>query len=312
MLSSLCSNLLGLNTEILRDSYASWGPSTRDCLRFAKNPKAIGRHEQDVFRTASELTKDASHFTGFQLPSATHRIFVLRPSPDSREIACVEFGTNRLRNIVARAYAQQDNAVRYSFYRTIREHSWFASPAHQMVEIHLLLWFWHCHHNYSYIRCPGATEDSPRLKIPPCPENLKFFYKAEELKDISEPGKPICLVPTSRSFPTLSAVVLTSSDVITIQITFALRHDTNEPEFDLIYRNLPPDLLARRPGRYHVFITDKEIIAKSLREQNQTQVPNETLVYSAAFSIESSALVTEERVHALEKARVSMYWLYAI
>ena len=273
-----------------------------------KNPKAIGRHEQDVYRAASELTKDASLFTSFQVPSAIHRIFVIRPSPDSREIASIEFGTNRLRDIVARAYAQRDNAERYSFYRTIREHSCFASPARQMFEIHLLLWFWHYHCHA--LSCTGATASSPFFQIPSCRNNLKFFYKVEELKDISETQQSICLVPTSRTFPTLSAVVLADNAVITVQFTIALKHDANEQEFDLIYKNLPPDLLAKRPGRYHVFVTDKEINAKSLREQSQTQVPNGTLVYSAVIGVEnmdSTVPVTEERVDALEKARVSMY-----
>src|ERR1700761_9388414 len=155
-LSSSCSNLLGLNTETLQDSYNSWGPSASNCLRFAQNPKAIGRHEQDVFRAAFELTKDASDFPNFKVPSATYWIFVVRPSPDSREIASVEFGTNRLREIFARAYTQQDHDVRYSFYRTIRGHPWFASLAGQMFEIHVLLWFWHSPY-YDHIQCTGAV-----------------------------------------------------------------------------------------------------------------------------------------------------------
>ena len=317
-LSSSCSNLLGLNTEILRDIYNSWGPSTCNCLKFAQNPKAIGRHEQDVFRAAFELTKDASNYPSFKVPSATYWIFVVRPSPDSREIASVEFGTNRLREIFVRAYTQQDHAVRYSFYRTIRGHPWFASLAGQIFEIHVLLWFWHTE-SYRNLSCTYATERTPRLLIPSCQENLKFFYKAEELKDISEPEKPLCLVPTSRTFPSLDAVVLTSNTVITIKITIAFKHSANEEEFDLIYRNLPPGLLQKRPYRNHVFVTDKEINAKSLREQkslqNLTENPKGIAIFSTAIGVDyldSTAPATEERVDALEKARVSIYWLYPI
>ena len=231
-------------------------------------------------------------------------------------MATVEFGTNRLREIFERTYSQQDHAVRCSFYRTIRGHPWFASPARQIFEIHVLLWFWHASNSSCFLGCTGAAASSPQLYVYPCRDNLKFFHRPEELKDISEPGsKLICLVPTSRTFPTLSAVVLTNYDVITIQITIALEHDANEQEFDLIYRNLPPGLLARRPTRHHVFITDKEINAKSLREQNHTQVPNGTLVYSTAIGVEyldSNAAATEERMDALQQARVSMNWLFEI
>ena len=142
-----------------------------------------------------------------------------------------------------------------------------------------------------------------------------FFYKPEELKDIGEPGKPICLVPTSQIFPTLSAVVLTSDAVITVEITIAFKHVTKAQEFDLIYRNLPPDLLKNRPKRYHVVITDEDINPYSWQEQNQTQIPDGTLVYCTVINVGNRAWtlpVTEEHVEALEKARVSMDWLYAI
>ena len=242
-----------------------------------------------------------------------HQIFVVRPSPKSRRMEIVEFGTNRLRDIFARIYTQQDQAVRYSFYRTIRGYSWFAPSAGHIFEIHVLLWFWHS--SYQLHQCTGVKANSPTLSIPMCQGNIKFFLKAEELNNISEPGKPICLVPTSRTFPTLNATILTDNAVITVQITVALKHDVEEQEFDLIYRNLPPNLLAKRPDRYHVFITDSEINARSLREQNQSQIPNGILVYSTTNTIEyldSWTPATEERMDALEKARVSMHWLYAI
>ena len=312
MLSSSHSEILGLNGQILSDSYNSWGPSARNCLKFVEEPEAICAHEQDVFDTACELTKDASRFTNRKSLLAMHQIFVVRPSAKSRRMAIVEFGTNRLREIFARVYAQQDQAVQCGFYRTIRGDSWFASPAGYMFEIHVLLRFWHyvdCDDYSSLFDCTGVKANLPFLYIPPFVGDLKFFFKAEELKNISEPGKPMCLVPTSRTFPTVNVIVLTDKTVITVQITIALKHDVKEQEFDLIYRNLPPDLLAKRPKRCHLFITDKEINAKSLREQNHTQIPNGTLVYSTAISVETMDLTvpaTEERMDALEKARVSM------
>ena len=223
-------------------------------------------------------------------------------------MAIVEFGTNRLRYIVARAYTKKGHAVWEGFYRSIRDHPLFASPAAQIFEIHALLSLWHYN---GVFRCTCATANFPSFDIPSYQDNLKFFYRAEELKDIAEPQKPICLVPTSGTFPTLDAVILTPKAVITVQISIALKHDATEEEFDLIYKNLPHDLLAKRPNRHHVFITDDEINAKSLREQNQTQIPNGTLVYSAVIGV-STSVATEERVDALEKARVSMSWLCAI
>ena len=90
-----------------------------------------------------------------------------------------------------------------------------------MFEIYFLLWFWFG--NYDTLPCTGSVAGLPHLQIPPYRNNLKSFHKAEELKDITEPERPICLIPTSRTFPTLSAVILTGNAVITLQITIVLK-----------------------------------------------------------------------------------------
>jgi hypothetical protein len=310
MPSSSRSKLLDLNSKILRDNYNSWGPSARICVRFAEYPELICSHEQAVFDAASEVTKGYhSPFDHFRSPSARHDIFVIRPSPGYRELPRVEFGTNHLRDIFARAYAQRDHAMRQIFYRSIRGDPYFASPARQIFEIYVLLWFWHARAQES-LSCTGAAVHLPQLEIPACPENLKFFYKPEELQSMNEPGLPMCLVPTSQIFPTPDAVVLTSDAVITVQITVPSEYDSREIEFDHIYENIPSALLTKRPGRYHVLITDRKYGAGSLREQEPTQIPLGTHLYSTFVDmgqLDSKALVTEERVKALEKARVSMH-----
>jgi hypothetical protein len=281
-------------------------------VRFTEYPELIYSHEQAVFDAASEVIKDQSHFNHFTSPSARHDIFVVRPSPSCRGSPRVDFGTNRLREIFARAYAQQDHAVRRSFYGSIRGDPYFTSLARQMFEIYVLLWFWHAQAQES-LPCTGAAVHSPQLEIPACPGNLKFFYKPEELQTMNEPGLPMCLIPTSRTFPTGTpdAVVLTSNAVITVQIVIAYKYDSKEQlEFDHIYENIPSALLTKRPGRYHVLIMDRVYDSTTFREQKLTQIPVGTHVYATSVHmrhLDSKALVTEERVRALEKARVSMY-----
>jgi hypothetical protein len=255
-----------------------------------------------MIKAAFELIKDSRDFN---VPSATHRIFVARPLPDSREMASMDFGSNRLREIVARAYSQQEHAARYSFYKTIRGHPWFGAPAGQMYKIHVLLWFCHARAEET-LSCTGAQASFPKLELPSCPEDPTFFYKAEELEKVKEPEKPRCLIPTSRTFPTLDAIVITSDAVITIQITISPKHDAKEKEFGLVYDNLPLELLNKRPRRCHVFITDDGCNAKSLREQNRTEIPDGNLSYTTVIGVDdldSQAPATTERVDALEEAR---------
>jgi hypothetical protein len=301
--------LLGLDTEIIRDSYISWGPSARNCVRFAKDPEERSRHEADVILTATSLTKNPNDFS-FEVPSATHWIFLVRPSPNSRRLVTVDYATNRLREIVVRAYCQQDKTARYRFYRTIRRHPWFGAPAGHMYEIHVLLWFAYAQATQT-LSCTGAQADSPELEIPSCPGNVIFFDNVDELShlmEISKPEGPMCLVPTSRTFPTLDAVVLTNDTIITVKITISPKHDAMEEGFGLIYKNLPPDLLFERPHRCHVFITDDGLNAKSLREQNRTEIPDGILSYTTVIDVndlDSQAPATIEHLDALEEARVS-------
>lgn len=96
-------NLLGLKIEVMRDCYDSWGPSARNCVEFAREEQDGTSYERDVLIAARKLVKNDSDFTRLNEPTATHRIFLVRPSRDSREEASIDFGTKHLREIVARA-----------------------------------------------------------------------------------------------------------------------------------------------------------------------------------------------------------------
>jgi hypothetical protein len=267
-----------------------------------KDPNEAGTYQQSVVSAAYEFIKS----NRFNDSWTMHQLFVARPTPDNRRQVAMEFGTNNLYGFVTRAYAMHHHATRQSFYRAIRGRPWFGSPAGKIFKLHILLWFWHAQIDEK-LQCTPAVLSSPQLKIPACPGNLNFFYNPEELHQLNEPERPICLVPTSATFPTLDAIVLTNDTVITIQITIASKHDTKRIEFDRVYKNLPPGLLTKRSHRCHVFITDGDVNEKLLREQTLTEIPKEIHVYSALVDVEeldSMVPVTEERLEALEKARL--------
>ncbi|KAH9180779.1 hypothetical protein EDB89DRAFT_66709 [Lactarius sanguifluus] len=252
--------ILGLNAERLRKNYNLWGPSVRVCISLTKNPDDVGSYAQSVADAADSLTSQYDDFKS----TSTRELFVVRPTSSSRQMVTEEFGTNHLRGIVARAYAKHDHATRLTFYKAIRRLSLFSSPAGQMYEINVLLWFRHAR-DTDFLRCTSNTTGSPQLEIPACPGNLKFFSQPNELHEMYEPGRPICWVPTSGTLPTLDAVVLTDDSVVTVQITVASKHSANNLAFEDVYRNLPPSLKAK--PRCHVFISDSglqcEIVAKA-------------------------------------------------
>jgi hypothetical protein len=125
------SKLLNLNTQKMREIFETWGPSARNCIKFTKDPDEIILHEQDVVEAANGLTKNDNRFTDFSY-QATHQIFVVRPSGESRQLRTVTFISDHVREIVSRAYAAQDRIARYSFYRTIRGNPSFGGPAGEM------------------------------------------------------------------------------------------------------------------------------------------------------------------------------------
>ncbi|KAN0134263.1 hypothetical protein V8E53_007761 [Lactarius tabidus] len=304
-------NILHLDTDILCNNYNLWGPFAGLCISLTRGITQAGIYEQVVVKAANDLIKSDLRFDVFSKESPTHKIFVVLPVPNTkRQAANLKFGSNHLRGIVARTYAQQSNVAQLAFFRTIHGHPWFSSPAGKMYEIHILLWFQYSQDKTSW-PCTGADTTFPHFQLPACPGNLQFFTKAEELEEIKEPesGRPLCVIPTSATFPSFDAFVLTDDAIITLQITISDRPNTKKQGFQDLRKNLSANLLAKRSQWYHIFITEKEDYAKELREQNLAHVPKDTFVYSAVIPVEDleSVLVTEERVAALERARVRKY-----
>jgi hypothetical protein len=108
-------------------------------------------------------------------------------------------------------------------------------------------------------------------------------------------------------------------------VTISHRHTTEESGFTTIKQNLPTiTAVAKRtnegrkkrkkkdkgPLWCHVFITDDEEKAKSLRAQTLSELPRGIFVYSAVFSV-GEFDVTSERMRRLEEEMVSESWLYA-
>ena len=283
-----------------------------------RDPGSAATHKNRVTRGAYTLTGSVVRFETFDIESLSHQLFVARPAPNRRS-PYMDFASNRVREIVSRAYASHDEATRASFFKAIRVDPWFGLPAGKMYKVHVFLWF---QYSQSSLQCTGAEPTFPKLSVPACPGegNFMFFSKPQDLADIlagikeHQTGNPICVVPTLGTFPSFDAFVITDVNLITIQVTISDKHDAKEVDFKIL-NSLPTGLLAKWRKRYHLFITDRESNAAELRKQNLPDIPNGTLVYSVHVPVErleSEAPVTEERVTELEQLRVSVYWFYLI
>jgi hypothetical protein len=302
MLNSL-RTILNFNVKTLQDNYNLWGASARTCIALT-DPLQVKDYQQSVASAADKFTQN-SQFKTPDVVFVSHRLFTVRPGETRQEITAT-FATNNILGLVSRAYAEQEYAVRQSFYSAVSGHTWFGASAGHIFETHVLLWFRHAQADL-HLPCTPTVDPSPHLEIPVCGKNMEFFSKIEDLKNVDKHESRKCLVPVAQNFPTLDFIVLTDEFVITVQVTVASTHDAKSIGFKKVYGHLPAELLATRE-RCHVFLTDSAAKADLLRGQELPDLPKRIRVYSAFFNMgQWESIITSERVKELDEDMVRYY-----
>lgn len=216
--------------------------------------------------------------------------------------------TRHLHGFVSRAYANRDCAARHTLYQAMSKNPCFASSAGYLLETCVLLWLRHSPAQ-DYLSCVPATgHGSPELRIPACGEKMQFIREVGDLKCTNENERPMCLVPVSKTFPTCDAIILTNEFVITVQITVASTHHTNDIGCEKVHGSIPKGFSDTRT-RCHVFVTDTKDKATSLRSQYTTTTKNIQFYFIFINVNMFNSILTSERVDALEKDKVSRLWL---
>jgi hypothetical protein len=156
---------------------------------------------------------------------------------------------------------------------------------------------------------PAEPEpDSSVLEIPACEKERAYFFGSKtalmSLKKASLGKLPVCLLPTSKAFVAVDAIILTKDSIITIQVTISDKHSAKSGFDDVEEAGI-------RKGRSwcHVFITDNDRRAESLRGQTLGDLPKDISLHSAVFDI---GRIYHEHLHAFDNKKVSGSWLHAI
>ncbi|KAN0136591.1 hypothetical protein V8E53_005638 [Lactarius tabidus] len=278
---SVLGTILHLDLKCLHDNYHLWGPDARTCITLADS-KRLPHHQMAVAVASRQFTKEVIQFGDFDSLKLLDPLFSVRPNlqEGSRQAVTVDIATKNILGLVSRAYARQDRATRLRFYKMIRVHSWFSTSAGYFFETHVTF--------------------TPH---PTCGDNMEFFSNVDELKNVDKNESRKCWVPASQTFPTCDVIVLTNNFVITM--TIASKHGAKPSVFENISKSLPSDFLATRDW-CHVFLTDRQHKADSLRRQKLTGIPQKMAihVYSALVSIEEwDSLLAAERVDKMENDR---------
>ncbi len=201
-----------------------------------------------------------------------------------------EMATDHIKTIISYAAADANAQERIDFYQKISTQPAFRVPAGKMFERFVLSWLY-ARSNVEPIHCFATGQ--PDLEIPVCgEEQTTFFDRKNRLENVNGDELPLCLLPTSKTFHTADAIVITDMFFITIQVTTSDRHSAKGSDFTDIKKLIPHGL--RRDNWRHVFITDDDDRAVSLRNQTLCGLPKDILVYSAVFDIGRSGVTPKD------------------
>jgi hypothetical protein len=268
-------------------------------------------HIGQVTAAAADFTRKFTQYDNIEkaLSVASRQLFVVEPTEESRHRETLRFASEHILGLVARAYATHDHVVRQTFYKTASGHAWYGASVGRIFRTSALLWLRYPPINDS-LQCFPASGmvRPPELEIPACREKMEFFSKVDELKNVDEHESLLCLVPVLQTFPTLDAIIITTDSVISIQMTVAGRHDAKMIGLWKVYNAFTPEFRHKKRNRFHVFLTDTEDKAQSLRTQKvKDEVATEGIhLYSAFIKFEVlDSIITVERFNDLETKRVS-------
>jgi hypothetical protein len=184
----------------------------------------------------------------------------------------------------------------------------FAPIAGMLFARFVILWLTAGSGHLDCIPAPGLSVD-PILQIPACGnERTDFFGNMTSLTDkrkvIVTNEEPLCLLPAAQTYPTVDAIVLTVDDLITIQVATSEKHSALPSDFKFVEESG----IKRHRNWRHVFVTDEDSRARSLRSQKLKGLPEEISIYSAVFNIGRLDISVAE----IEEFDVSGSWLHAI
>ena len=127
-----------------------------------------------------------------------------------------------------------------------------------------------------------------------------FFFTDLADTKVEVDKLPFCLVPTSHTFAAIDAIILTAHNLITIQVTISNIHSAKKSGFEKVSNS---GIKNDRTWK-HVFVTNEDFRARSLRQQALKDFPEGISIYSAVFDVGRSDITAKD----LKAFEVSTSW----
>ncbi|KAH9034727.1 hypothetical protein EDB85DRAFT_979997 [Lactarius pseudohatsudake] len=279
-------NILDLNCDELQRIYNTWGPSTRTCVNLTRYPSQEADYAIDVENAVEDFVRKFQH--SYVDPfEESHKIVSVRPRGEERSCLTAHVATRRIEKIILLCTIKTEVAEQVMFYKRLSTHRWFGSSAGCILKAYVLA----CLSAYPASKplpCIAAESgpSTPGLEIPVSRRERSFaINSAVSLKEADEHTALFRLIPTSQNFPAFDAIVCSQDSFFTIQVTISSTHSANLDDFENIRREVPSSFLKSRKW-YHVFVTNNQIKAESLRNKTRKDLPGEIVVCSAVFDVD--------------------------
>ncbi|KAH9003516.1 hypothetical protein EDB86DRAFT_2373479 [Lactarius hatsudake] len=305
--------VLDLDVGNIRRLYEQWGPSVRTCVRLSLNPGDEILHEENIEHAAVEFVKTAPKTVWFDAMRVSHLLLSIRPSDKTmvgRMIRDPDMATDRIKTMISYAAAASEAEDRDKFFHTITKYSWmdyppdFRAAGVQIFKIFVLSWL-SAGPNMVPLDCCPAVPGPPDLQIPACgKKQTTYFSSLTALKEVEVDNLPLCLLPTPQTPIAVDAIIFTDKFIITIQVTIHYKHSVKGCDLAYITESIPPGVRKDRDW-CHVFVTNNDNRAYSLRRHTLGGLPENIRVFSTVFDVCRSDIAVEN-IKAFDENRAKL------
>ena len=294
-----------------------WGPSARTCVDLARGSWEAGSYASKVREAALRFVQDYNPTQELNAIDVPHTLFSIHPVDNEnlvgRTTMSAKIATEHLFQFIAEACADADAHRRVQFFHMINNHPSFKTTAGYIFERFFHTWLvckgtsqaleLHCHSNDSLI----SNMFRPSLIIPRCRE-VVIAGGLSSLKNVgdSKHEMPLGWIPSHQGLAAVDAIIFTKWTIITLQATIAWTHSAKSTGFKAIKEKLPITFESERKW-HHVFITDDEGKAQSLRRQNLSELRHwrdDITIHSAVLEVRDLQITAKEMSN-LEDRKVS-------
>jgi hypothetical protein len=297
MLLDLISHSIIHNLDInhFLEDFKKWGPNARTLIRLSCGLSPNSQLLREVTSAASRFVRDPATITmAASSQQFFYALFTITPIHDDDRSDYTSKVTNRyICGLVMEEIASLDMAAQVSFYRRASTLPQFEGTWGYMFESYFLVWLCSAERADELSCIAKSTmsakpsRSSKELCLKPL-ERKKVIVVNEVsyFKEARARDTPFGWLPVSQILPSLDAVICTDNNIITIQLAISsAEHTMIDDGFKLLEHNLPSRFKRTRTW-VHVFVTDREETAISLRNQShEVATQRNILIYSMVLDI---------------------------